>query len=156
MNIREFEMSDKLGITTVFSESNVYHTALQPSVFNVLPLDSLITDDWLQEIKDSKRKNIYLCESEDEIAGVILFTKYETDDDLEKIKKFVFVNELAVLKKFRGLGIGKKLMDAVEDFAKDFGAQNVQLEVWENNSNAINFYERNGFKLKKLKYWKDI
>ena len=156
MNIREFEMSDKEGITKVFSETNVYHTALQPGVFNVLPLSYLITNEWLQEIKGSSNKNIYVCESEGEITGVILFTKYETDDDLEKIKKFVFVNEIVVLEKFRGCGIGKKLMDAVEDYAKDFGAQNVQLEVWENNRSAISFYEKNGFKLKKLKYWKDI
>ena len=156
MNIREFIMSDKDGITTVFSESNVYHTALQPDVFNAAPLDYLITHKWLSDIKDSKAKNIYICEHENEITGVVLFIRHDTDDELEKIKTYVNINEIAVLEKHRGEGIGKMLISAVEHYAKAIGAKNLQLEVWSNNHSAIKFYENKEFKLKKLQYWKDI
>lgn len=156
MSIREFEMSDKDGITAVFSETNAYHTALQPDVFNVLPLDSLITDKWLSDIKDAPHKNIYVCERDDEITGVVLFTRHDTDDELEKIKTYVHIGEIAVLAKHRGEGIGKLLISAVETYAKSIGAVNLQLEVWSNNTSSIKFYEKKGFKLKKHQYWKDI
>ena len=156
MNIREFEMRDKPGITIVFSGTNVYHTALQPDVFNVLPLDDLITEKWLQNIKDTPKKNIYICENDGKIIGVVLFTRHDTGDKLEKIKIYVQINEIAVLEEHRGEGIGQKLIGAVEDYAKSIGAQNLQLDVWGNNDSAIKFYEKKGFKLKKLQYWKDI
>ncbi len=121
-----------------------------------MPLNYLITEDWLKKIKVASNKNILVCESDSEIVGVVLLTRHDTDDKLERIKTYVHINEIAVLEEHRGEDIGQKLIGAVEVYAKSIGARNLQLEVWSNNAGAINFYEKKGFKIKKLQYWKDI
>jgi ribosomal protein S18 acetylase RimI-like enzyme len=45
----------------------------------------------------------------------------------------------------RGRGIGRKLLDAVVDYAKDRAADRVRLRVTETNLSAKGLYERAGF-----------
>jgi len=156
MNIRPFDLSDKPGIIKILSQTNAYHAGLQPDVFNVLPPESLLPEGWLEEIYVSETRNIFLGVQGEEIIGLVQFAILETDDELEKIKKWVHINEIVVSEAHRGTGAGRKLIEAVEQFAKKNGAKRMQLEVWENNESAIRFYERSGFERKKHEYWKSI
>jgi len=55
------------------------------------------------------------------------------------------IARLYVLEEFIGVGLGKKLLDKAFDFAKEKGLKYVWLGVWEHNTRAIRFYEKNGF-----------
>ena len=44
-----------------------------------------------------------------------------------------------------GKGVGKKLMEASIDIAKEKGKKALWLGVWENNQRAIDFYTKWGF-----------
>jgi ribosomal protein S18 acetylase RimI-like enzyme len=46
---------------------------------------------------------------------------------------------------YRRLGIGRKLVDAIFDWARAHGARTLQLIVTSNNDGAIKFYQRLGF-----------
>jgi ribosomal protein S18 acetylase RimI-like enzyme len=43
---------------------------------------------------------------------------------------------------YQGLGVGKRLMDEAEDFARSLGFSEIHLSVSTNNEQAIRFYER--------------
>lgn len=58
--------------------------------------------------------------------------------------KVINIHDLAVLKKFRGKGIGEALLANVEKKAKETNCCKVTLEVREDNR-ARNLYERMGF-----------
>jgi|SRR5690554_1956508 len=49
-------------------------------------------------------------------------------------------------KEYQGLGIGKKAMDFIEEYAKDLGYDRIELGVFSFNSKAINFYKKMGYK----------
>jgi ribosomal protein S18 acetylase RimI-like enzyme len=74
------------------------------------------------------------------------------------------ISDLAVLPDYRGRGIGKQLLTAVEDKARTLGCCKVTLEVQENNTRARNVYERSGFEQAvygettggSLYYWKNL
>lgn len=66
-------------------------------------------------------------------------TDVEDPDSLE-------VARLYTLEEVWGRGVGKFLLDAALDFAKEKGKTFVWLGVWEYNARAIRFYEKNGFK----------
>lgn len=55
------------------------------------------------------------------------------------------VHDLAVLPKFRGRGVGRALLGAVEDHARRRGCCKLTLEVQDDNAPARTLYQRFGF-----------
>ncbi|MEO2069225.1 MAG: ribosomal protein S18-alanine N-acetyltransferase [Desulfurobacteriaceae bacterium] len=56
------------------------------------------------------------------------------------------LNRIAVSKRFRGKGIGKKLITSLINFCFEKSVKGILLEVRESNFAAIRFYESFGFK----------
>jgi GNAT superfamily N-acetyltransferase len=46
-----------------------------------------------------------------------------------------------------GQGIGKSMLEAVEYYAEENGHDAICLDVWQKNFKAINFYQREGFRI---------
>jgi GNAT superfamily N-acetyltransferase len=57
----------------------------------------------------------------------------------------VYVNYLAVQAAFRSRGIGGRLMDAVEEWARDRGAALIVTDTNLRSEPAVRFYEQQGF-----------
>ncbi len=57
-----------------------------------------------------------------------------------------YISNVAVYKRFRGLGIGKTLMNEAERRAKMLGAKYVVLDVEAENNVAINLYKKLGYR----------
>lgn len=55
------------------------------------------------------------------------------------------IHDLAVLSEHRGLGVGHRLLEAVEEYARRWGCCKVTLEVLERNERAKQIYEQVGF-----------
>lgn len=60
-------------------------------------------------------------------------------------REIVNIHDLSVLGAWRGRGIGRALVEAVEALARDRGCAKVTLEVQENNRRARGLYESLGF-----------
>lgn len=65
---------------------------------------------------------------------------------LTKDVKSLYVHRLAVDPQFQKKGIGKKLMDYAEDFAKKNNFISIRLDTFSKNKNNMRFYERRGYK----------
>ncbi|MGF7087721.1 RimJ/RimL family protein N-acetyltransferase [Kroppenstedtia sanguinis] len=48
---------------------------------------------------------------------------------------------------YRGMGLGKKLMEYTIDWAQDNNLEKINLDVWSNNERAIRLYRKYGFRL---------
>lgn len=55
------------------------------------------------------------------------------------------IERIYVLKQFQGMGLGKELLNHALEQAVEENCTSVWLGVWEHNTRAIAFYERNGF-----------
>ena len=60
-------------------------------------------------------------------------------------RELVNIHDVAVLPEFRGQGIGTRLLDAVEQFARNRGCCKLTLEVLEGNRVAQAVYNKLGF-----------
>ena len=58
--------------------------------------------------------------------------------------KVVYLDDLYVLEKYRGLGIGSKLLDRVIEIAKNENCKKVRWQVSNWNDKAIEFYKMRG------------
>lgn len=60
-------------------------------------------------------------------------------------RREVIIDNLAVCPRWQRRGIGAALVDAVAEWARQRGAQRLELDVWEANAGALSFYEDVGF-----------
>ncbi len=63
---------------------------------------------------------------------------------------------IAVAEGMSGKGIGRLLLDAVEDDARARGAQSMTLHVFASNTRARDFYERSGYDGELVRYIKSL
>ena len=64
--------------------------------------------------------------------------------DIHTGLKRVFLNDLCVLQEWRGNGVGEALFKHMVQWAKMQNARKVVWEVWDQNSTAISFYQKQG------------
>ncbi len=83
---------------------------------------------------------IYVAQNERQIAGFIAFSIYEWDDG-----KRTYVEDFAMLKEYRGMGVGKSLMKKVISDSRKARVKRIVLDVHK-ASKAFNLYKELGFK----------
>lgn len=79
------------------------------------------------------------------IIGFVQLTEGTTESCLEGIEDQVELQRLYVDPTFHGGGVGKKLMEAVEEIARQRGYKTMWLGVWEYNIKAQGVYKKKGF-----------
>lgn len=106
----------------------------------------------LKEVKNNSGK-CYLAIEEEKTIGLIMgyVRSYDKYDYLDyKCPKSGEVSELVVSKSARGKGIGKKLMDKMENYFKSIGCEYIFIDVFAYNKNAIEFYNKHGYHTRML------
>lgn len=94
----------------------------------------------LERIRDELEEGkIYVAEVDNKVAGFIAFSTYDWFDG-----KWGYIDDFAMLKEYRGMGIGTALMKKVEDDLRKAKAIVIDLRVHK-KAKAYNMY-------KKLKY----
>ena len=97
---------------------------------------------------DLKENKCYLAIEGNKAIGLIMgkITKYEEKDYLDyKCPKRGEISELIVSKKSRSKGIGKELINKMEEYFKSMECEYVIVDIFAYNENAINFYKNNNY-----------
>lgn len=105
-----------------------------------------LTKQRLNLVLDNQKARIYVAEFDGAVAGYIHAVDYDCIyfDSLKNILAIV------VDESYRGNGVGKSLLSAVEKWAKEDGASGVRLVSGENRKNAHKFYKACGYKDRKV------
>jgi len=93
----------------------------------------------LQEAIDSPRSTILVAERDGEIAG---FCTIYLDLRSVRFGDRAWVEDLAVHPERRSLGVGKGLLDAAKDWAREHGASHLELDSSTARLDAHRFYLR--------------
>lgn len=99
------------------------------------------------ELKDrlENNENILVAEENNSIVGVIIFKIKVVKEHVNLIdRKVMWIDELVVDKNLRGKGIGKRLFDEAKKYAKNNECDDIELNCWNFNENALKFYEKCG------------
>lgn len=112
----------------------------------------------LEEIKNNNGK-CYLAIEEEKVIGLIMgyVITYDKYDYLDyKCPKSGEVSELIVSKLARNSGIGKSLMNKMEQYFKSINCEYIFIDVFGYNKNAIEFYKKQGYHTRMLRNIKKI
>jgi GNAT superfamily N-acetyltransferase len=124
-------------------------------------LPAEVLDRLIPGLKSHPTTLIFLTYVDDQpVALATCFRGFSTFHALPLIN----ISDLAVLPEYRGRGIGRQLLAAVERKARELGCCKVTLEVQENNARARQVYEHAGFEQAvygeatggSLYYWKNL
>ena len=130
-----------------------YRFAVKEDMKNVLALikelaiyekaENAVTNTTKQLEHDGFAEKLFkviVAEHKQKIIGITLyFPRYSTWKG-----KCIHLDDIIVTQKYRGMGIGKRLMDLIIKDAKDFGAKLIIWEVLAWNIPAIDFYKKIG------------
>lgn len=144
MNIRRAVSKDMTGINKLLQEVLMIHHNGRPDLFKANV--KKYTDEELRVmIADDKKPIFVAVDEKEEVLGYAfcVFQQHVNNNILTDIKT-LYIDDLCVDEKQRGMHIGRQLYEFVLEFAKAQECYNVTLNVWSCNQSAMKFYEKCG------------
>lgn len=97
---------------------------------------------------DKQNGKIYLYVEKNVVKGLIIGI-VEEKDEIDKLTndcaKTGSILELVVKSSIRGQGIGKILLEKMEEYFKSINCKRINIEVFGPNEKGLNFYEKNNY-----------
>ena len=101
----------------------------------------------LKEIIINKDSEIFIAEINQKPVGFAeVYIREDKPDPARVCRKYGYLQSLLVTEKSRKKGIAKKLVEVVEAWAKQKGAIEMQLDIWEFTEGPLNFYQNLGYR----------
>ncbi len=97
----------------------------------------------LSELNDSNT-SFYFAYRDEFLAGYFKLNRSDAQTDL-KLKESIELERIYVLEQFQGMKMGQWMLTRAIILAKKEQKQFIWLGVWEENSRAVQFYEKYGF-----------
>ncbi len=144
IHIRQATPDDLDGIFQLNLQINSLHFANAPEAF-VAPSEA--DREFLAQALENKERLFLVAEREQQILGFLtaMITQNDTVSFLIK-DPICRVGTIVVDEEQKQQGIGRQLLQACEQWARDANATQVRLEVMEFNQPAQRFYDNQGFK----------
>ena len=100
----------------------------------------------LQEILKDKNRPVFVFVDERDTVLGYAFCEIKTVQSKAVLRehKQLYIDDLCVDESKRGMQIGSKLYQYVEQYAKEISCDYVTLNVWDCNKDAISFYYKMG------------
>ena len=97
-------------------------------------------DGFLEKYLASSDKFILVAEIDSNVVGYLSCEEKNNDENL-----FIYLDDFCVDSKFRGYGIGTRLVESANEYAQNNNFGSLKLHVENENSNSIRFYTNLGF-----------
>ncbi len=125
--------------TETFAEHNTPENMAQYCTVNLSP------HRLQQELENPLSAFYFACNGE-ELAGYLKLNVGAAQTELRD-EASVEIERIYVLKAFHGQQVGQHLFEQALEVARSRAADYIWLGVWEKNTRAIRFYEKNGFRI---------
>ena len=143
MEIRKANINEVEQIANIMKQIMDLHTKSRPDMFKI-KTSKQIEGEVLEALKDDNRIVLVAIE-ENKIYGVLICKiKYVNSHINLKDSKSLWIDELGVDEKYKKRGIGKMLMQEAEKIAKENKCERLELNCWNFNEVALEFYKKQG------------
>lgn len=101
----------------------------------------------LSELLQREDAAIFLVRVGETVARLAeVYIKQDEEHPLRITHRYGYLQSLIVLEAFRKYGLGKLLVKATEQWARERGATEMQLDTWEFEAGPLHFYEHLGYR----------
>jgi ribosomal protein S18 acetylase RimI-like enzyme len=155
--IRDYdEKTHSRGVRACVVELQDFERTLNPRV----PSGSEIVDDYMPLLLERCKKcsgKIIVATLKDSVVGfATVLTRVKSEEIEEGDIEYGLVYDLVVSSEFRARGIGRKLLEAAEAYAKSSEVRWLRIGVLAANNSAASLYDTLGFKPFYIEREKDL
>ncbi|MCE7987166.1 MAG: GNAT family N-acetyltransferase [Caldilinea sp. CFX5] len=99
------------------------------------------------KLLDAVNVAIWVAAVNGQVVGLAeVYLREDESDAQHTAYRYGYLQSLVVDKAWRGLGIGRQLLAAAEEWSRRQGATELRLESWEFDQGPLGFYERQGYR----------
>lgn len=142
MEITKPSINDFNEIHSIFEEVHKLHQQNRPDLFET---KSHFTKEEFQNILNDSNQ-IFLVIKNKHIEGFIHATINNKSSNNAIHYRNLFISSFGIKKEYQNTGLGSKLIQELKKIAINQKCDNIILNVWSFNNNAITFYLKHGFK----------
>jgi len=154
--IRVARRDDYEELCTVIKELDDFHADALPRFCRRFD-GAARSLEWFSAALESPASLLLVAEHEGALVGFLsALVRQNPDMPMFVPRRWLQVDNVAVRQAYRGMGIGRALMDEAHAWALAQGLADVELTVWEFNRDAIAFYEALGYTTIVRRLWKGI
>jgi GNAT superfamily N-acetyltransferase len=145
--IRRATAADVEGLARLYVEFHNFHARGVPAdLVPVGPPDEELRQG-IRSLLDNPRCAIFMaCDESGEAAGFAeVHLKESAASPAVVQRRYALLQTLAVTESHRRHGLGVRLMAAAEGWAREQGADRMEIDIWEFPEGPLGFYERLGY-----------
>jgi len=120
------------------------HASLYPQYFTEYNFEA-IRASFEKLVKDNSFIFLLLEDDNEPLGYAWLESRNYPETSFIKARQALFVHQISIVNDQRRRGYGAELMNHVYDIAREQGIETVELDYWNNNEVAKNFYNKQGF-----------
>ncbi len=149
ISIREATSRDIDALIGLLYELDVLHWEALPGHFDD-PGEPARAETFVSHLLSEENGVVLVAELEGEVIGLVQLAVFdERYGPYRRKHPHAHIGDIVVSGEHRRAGVGRMLMDAADGWAKARGAEEIELTVWNFNSNATALYESLGYKTTK-------
>lgn len=133
IRIIRFKLKNYKSIIQMSKKLDALHIKNRPDIFN----DVSMLDNFMLYLEYFFKDTIFVAIKDNYVVGMVVGEKL---GNICYLIKDIFVEE-----EYRHIGIGKRLIEAIENYARKKDYERIILNCYEFNKNAKGFYENEGF-----------
>ncbi|KGK88103.1 sortase [Desulfosporosinus sp. HMP52] len=146
IKVREAVIKDYESLCEVYVELDEQHRLNHPELF-ILPEDYAKAKEYLLESINDSNKGLFVAEADSKVVGFAeCYLQKSSNFPIIKKREWIQLDGIAVREGYQKHGIGRLLLRRVIEWAKNKDVDRIELKVYSFNSNAEQFYARNGFR----------
>lgn len=149
--IRVAKLEDKDALRRLYIEFHQFHVCGVPErLVSLEKMTSQQVDELrrnIEKIINDKDSEILIAQNYDQIVGLAeVYLKKDEPQPAKKAYTYGHLQSLVINHKSRRFGIGRLLVEVAERWAKEKGAEEMRLDIWEFREGPLQFYEKLGYR----------
>lgn len=141
--IRKAQQSDIYQLAEIYRQLHKTHCKLRNGYYK-MPHDEFFSEE-LSDLLNEEEMTLIVYEHNSVVAGYAVLFFEEKGEPINYPLRKCFIDQFAIHKDFRRRGIGTKLIEYIKKLAIENDCQSIELGVWCENYDAVEFYSNIGF-----------
>jgi len=144
VTIRAYQPDDRPQVEACLFELQAFEQRIDKFT---LPARATVSIYMTELLDTCERHNgrIYVAENDGQIVGVVGVYLAHENDPLTSLTDYVYVTDLVVLPDQRGQGLGMRLLEKAEAYAREMGCALMVIGALAANEAALGAYHKFGF-----------
>jgi len=155
-SIRPAKIDDFEELSRLYEEGDSLHRDNLPGVFRQVPIPAR-SKEMISSILADDNASLFVAESGDELIGLLcIYIQKSRAISFMVSRLFGVIDDLVVKNGYRRQGLGRALMQEAERWLNGKGVNQIELNVWDFNKTAIDFYRKLHYDIASHRMWKSL